>query len=56
MQASWAGGGGGGGSGYIGGVTSATNYQGNRTTPGNSGDANRGTAGNVQTVGRVYIY
>jgi len=56
MQASWAGGGGGGGSGYIGGVTSATNYQGDRTTAGNSGDANRGTAGNTQTNGKVYIY
>ncbi len=56
MQASWAGGGGGGGSGYIGGVTSATNYQGNYTTPGNSGDANRGTSGNTGQPGKVYIY
>jgi hypothetical protein len=56
MQASWAGGGGGGGSGYIGGVTSATNYQGNYTTPGNSGDANRGSAGSNGNPGKVYIY
>ena len=56
MQSSWAGGGGGGGSGYIGGVTSATNYQGTGTTPGNSGDGNRGTAGNNNVAGKVYIY
>lgn len=56
MQASWAGGGGGGGSGYIGGVTSATNYQGNYTTPGNSGDSDRGTAGSNGNPGKVYIY
>jgi hypothetical protein len=56
MQYAWAGGGGGGGSGYIGGVTSGTNYQGNYTTPGNSGDANRGTAGSNGQPGKVYIY
>lgn len=56
MQSAWAGGGGGGGSGYIGGVTTATTYTGSGTTPGNSGDANRGTAGNVGVAGKVYLY
>ena len=41
-------GGGGGGSGYIGGpgVSNATTTQGSGTTPGNSSDPSRGTAGN----------
>jgi len=54
----WFGGGGsnaggaGGGSGYApGGTTTA----GSGTTPGNSGDGNRGGAGNVGTSGRIYI-
>lgn len=45
--------GGGGGSGYIGGpgVSNATTTQGSGTTPGNSGDPSRGTAGNGAPAG-----
>ena len=55
LQSAWAGGGGAGGTGYIGGVTGGTNYTGSGTTPGNSGDAVRGTAGSPGNDGRVYI-
>lgn len=55
LQSAWASGGGAGGTGYIGGVTGGTNYTGSGTTPGNSGDAVRGTAGSPGNDGRVYI-
>jgi len=52
-----AGGGGGGGSGYYS-PSLATNgalYTGSSTTPGNSGDSRRGTAGNTATAGKIYL-
>ena len=56
LQSAWASSGGAGGSGYIGGATAATTYIGSGTTPGNNSDIHRGTAGNVGTAGKVYLY
>ena len=56
LQSAWASSGGAGGSGYIGGVTAATTFIGSGTTPGNNSDIHRGTAGNVGTAGKVYLY
>jgi len=49
--------GGGGGSGYYDtvAVTSASLQGGNFATPGNSGDADRGAAGNTNTDGRLKL-
>lgn len=48
---------GGGGSGYIGhsSVTNGVTTTGNRTTPANSSDSDRGTAGNPATAGKIII-
>lgn len=50
-------GGGGGGSGYLhSAVTNGILYTGNRGTPGNNSDSQRGTSGNRGTPGKIYIY
>lgn len=49
-------GGGGGGSGYLhSSIRNGTLYTGDRQTPGNNTDTDRGTAGNQNTAGKIYL-